>query len=108
MRTGFTSTLNWYRTSQQNWQDEAGVPMMVPHPALIVLAGRDRVLRPSLADGMEAYVPNLKRAVRTIAFLDMDVGCFSANGANRGAMRVYLGLAANRGRGTLGEQRAAR
>ena len=66
-RTGFASTLNWYRTSRENWDDEANVPMVVPHPALMVTAGRDRVLRPALSEGMEAYVPNLKRAVgRTV------------------------------------------
>jgi hypothetical protein len=63
-RTTFTPTLQWYRTSRLNWEDEAGLPMVVTQPALLVLAGRDRVLRPAMADGMEAHVPNLTRAVR--------------------------------------------
>lgn len=60
-RTGFTGGVNWYRNFTRNWQSMEGVTEKVTCPALMVMAENDVVLRPSLADGMEAYVPDLEK-----------------------------------------------
>jgi pimeloyl-ACP methyl ester carboxylesterase len=60
-RTGFTGGINWYRNFTRNWQIMETVPQRVECPALMVMAANDIVLRPSLADGMEAFVPNLEK-----------------------------------------------
>ena len=83
-RTGFAPSLNWYRNTRRNWDDERDVPMMVPHPALMVSAGRDRVLRPSLTEGMELYVPNLKRAVRPGSWRKEERGRTETQGGREG------------------------
>lgn len=60
-RTGFTGGINWYRNFTRNWQASEGVEQKVNVPCLMVMAANDVVLRPSLADGMEAYVPDLEK-----------------------------------------------
>ena len=60
-RTGFTGGINWYRNFTRNWQTTEGVVQKVEVPCLMVTAANDIVLRPSLADGMEAFVPDLER-----------------------------------------------
>ena len=60
-RTGFTGGINWYRNFTRNWQTTEGVEQKVNVPCLMVMAANDVVLRPSLADGMEAYVPDLEK-----------------------------------------------
>lgn len=62
-RTGFTPGLNWYRNLDRNWALIRGLPQRVEVPALMVCAKDDVVLPPSLTDGMEAFVPELKRVV---------------------------------------------
>lgn len=62
-RTGFTGGINWYRNFTRNWQDSAGIPDRVSVPSLMVMAEKDAVLPPSSADGMEAYVPDLEKAL---------------------------------------------
>jgi pimeloyl-ACP methyl ester carboxylesterase len=62
-RTGFTGGINWYRNFTRNWLAAAGMAERVEVPSLMVMAEKDAVLPPSAADGMEAYVPNLKRAL---------------------------------------------
>ena len=110
-RTGFASTLNWYRTSRENWDDEANVPMVVPHPALMVTAGRDRVLRPALSEGMEAYVPNLKRAVgRTVVRRSAPSQVSLTRHGAGGPVSFFLvrtNAPDDPGRRPLGQQRAA-
>lgn len=62
-RTGFRGGLNWYRNLDANWKwGERVATKQVPQPALMVTAGKDRVLTPDMADGMERWVPNLTRA----------------------------------------------
>ena len=61
-RTGFRGGLNWYRNVPRNWEwgaKVAGKPVL--QPALMVTAGKDGVLTPDMADGMERWVPNLTR-----------------------------------------------
>lgn len=60
-RTGFTGGINWYRNFTRNWQTTEGIAQKVNVPCLMVMAANDIVLRPSLADGMETFVPDLEK-----------------------------------------------
>ena len=60
-RTGFTGGINWYRNFSRNWQTTEGVKEKIDVPGLMIMAEHDIVLRPSLADGMEALVPDLEK-----------------------------------------------
>jgi len=62
-RTGFTGGINWYRNMSRNWRLAEGVTDQVRAPALMVMAELDAVLPPSSADGMEAYAPDLEKAL---------------------------------------------
>jgi len=62
-RTGFTGGINWYRNFTRNWQRSEGVEQLVRVPGLMVMAEKDAVLPPSAANGMEAYVPDLEKAL---------------------------------------------
>ncbi|OJV33838.1 MULTISPECIES: alpha/beta hydrolase [unclassified Sphingomonas] len=60
-RTGFTGGINWYRNFTRNWERSAGNVDRVTCPALMITAECDHVLPPSMAEGMERYVPDLER-----------------------------------------------
>jgi len=60
-RTGFTGGINWYRNFTRNWHLMEGVEQKVTVPSLMVMAENDIVLRPSMADGMETFVPDLEK-----------------------------------------------
>lgn len=63
-KTGFRSGLNWYRNFDRNWELTAYLSnAKVLQPAMMVTAELDVVLRPEMAVGMEAWVPNLRRTV---------------------------------------------
>ena len=62
-RTGFTGGINWYRNFTRNWTKSEGVDQQVRVPGLMVMAEKDAVLPPSAADGMEAFVPDLEKAL---------------------------------------------
>ena len=62
-RTGFTGGINWYRNLTRNWQRTASFEQKVKVPGLMIMAEDDIVLRPSMADGMETYVPDLEKAL---------------------------------------------
>lgn len=63
-RTGFTGGLNWYRNFDRNWELTAYLSgAKVMQPALMITAELDPVLRPEMADGMSAWVPNLRDTV---------------------------------------------
>ncbi len=62
-RTGFTGGINWYRNFTRNWGKSEGVDEKVKVPSLMVMAEKDAVLPPSAADGMEAYVADLEKAL---------------------------------------------
>jgi pimeloyl-ACP methyl ester carboxylesterase len=63
-RTGFTGGLNWYRNFDRNWETTAYLSgAKVTQPALMITAELDPVLRPEMADGMSAWVPNLRDTV---------------------------------------------
>lgn len=60
-RTGFRGGLNWYRNFDYNWETTAYLAgAKVPQPALMITAELDPVLRPEMAEGMTAWVPNLR------------------------------------------------
>ena len=60
-RGGFTGGINWYRNFTRNWESMKDVRQQIDVPALMVMAENDIVLRPSMADGMEALVPDLEK-----------------------------------------------
>ncbi len=60
-KTGFTGGINWYRNFSRNWRESEGVAQKVSVPSLMIMAENDAVLRPSMADGMEQFVPDLER-----------------------------------------------
>ena len=62
-RTGFTGGINWYRNFTRNWRESEGIADKVEAPSLMVMAEKDAVLPPSAADGMEAFVPDLEKAL---------------------------------------------
>jgi len=63
-RTGFRGGLNWYRNMDRNWELSAYLSgAQVAAPALMITAELDAVLRPEMADGMSAWVPNLRDTV---------------------------------------------
>jgi pimeloyl-ACP methyl ester carboxylesterase len=62
-RTGFTGGINWYRNFSRNWAQSEGIADKVEVPSLMVMAEKDAVLPPSAADGMEAFVPDLEKAL---------------------------------------------
>jgi pimeloyl-ACP methyl ester carboxylesterase len=62
-RTGFTGGINWYRNFTRNWRLAEGLTEKVTVPSLMVMAELDAVLPPSAADGMEAYVSDLEKAL---------------------------------------------
>jgi len=62
-RTGFTGGINWYRNFTRNWRLGEGVEQKVKVPSLMVMAELDAVLPPSAADGMEAFIPDLEKAL---------------------------------------------
>jgi epoxide hydrolase A/B len=62
-KTGFRGGLNWYRNIDRNWEQSAGQVDRVNQPALMITAELDVVLRPEMAEGMTAWVPNLRKTV---------------------------------------------
>ncbi|HET9161266.1 MAG TPA: alpha/beta hydrolase [Caulobacteraceae bacterium] len=60
-RTGFTGGINWYRNFTRNWRRSEHLEQKVRQPCLMIMAEHDAVLPPSLADGMEEYVPDLEK-----------------------------------------------
>ena len=61
-KTGFRGGLNWYRNFDRNWETTGYLSgAKVQQPALMITAELDPVLRPELAAGMDAWVPNLRR-----------------------------------------------
>ena len=63
-KTGFRGGLNWYRNFERNWETTAYLAgAKVEQPALMITAELDAVLRPEMAEGMEMWVPQLRRTV---------------------------------------------
>jgi len=63
-RGGFRGPLNWYRNFDRNWELTAYLSgARVTQPALMITAELDPVLRPEMAAGMSAWVPNLRDTI---------------------------------------------
>ncbi|XP_021247598.1 bifunctional epoxide hydrolase 2 [Numida meleagris] len=61
-RSGFRGPLNWYRNIRPNWHWALSAKdRKILMPALMVTAGKDVVLLPSLSKGMEEWIPQLRR-----------------------------------------------
>jgi pimeloyl-ACP methyl ester carboxylesterase len=59
-----TPPLEYYRNMDRNWELTAAIAdRQVEVPCLMICADGDRVLKPAMADGMEARVPNLEKIV---------------------------------------------
>jgi len=61
--TGFTPAINWYRNLSRNWRAGRDVDQTIRVPSLMISGAHDVVLRPSMAEGMSAYVKDLDRHV---------------------------------------------
>lgn len=60
-RTGFSGGVNWYRNIDRNWETAPGVGATpIDVPCLMVTAEWDPVLRPEMATGMGALIPDLE------------------------------------------------
>ena len=59
-RAGFRGGINWYRNFSRNWQNSEGMDQKINHPSLMFCAANDRVLPPSMAEGMPAYIGDLE------------------------------------------------
>lgn len=55
-RTGFTSSINWYRNLDRNWHLLADADPVVRQPALMIYGERDAVVR---ADRLSEFVPRV-------------------------------------------------
>lgn len=62
-QAGFRGSINWYRNFSRNWQLSADDRQNVSVPGLMICAENDRALPPSMADGMEKYVPDLEKHI---------------------------------------------
>lgn len=61
-RTGFTGGINWYRNFTRNWERSANLPTRVDGiPCLMIMAEKDAVLSPAMADGMEEVIGDLEK-----------------------------------------------
>ncbi|XP_068792806.1 bifunctional epoxide hydrolase 2 isoform X2 [Struthio camelus] len=61
-KSGFRGPLNWYRNMRPNWHWALSAKdRKITVPALMVTAGKDPVLRPSMSRGMEEWIPQLSR-----------------------------------------------
>jgi pimeloyl-ACP methyl ester carboxylesterase len=64
--TGFTGGINWYRNFTRNWERSADLPTRIDGvPCLMIMAERDVVLSPAMADGMEEVVSDLEKVLVT-------------------------------------------
>ena len=59
-RAGFRGGINWYRNFSRNWQMSEGMEQKISHKSLMICAADDRVLPPSMAEGMPAYIDDLE------------------------------------------------
>jgi pimeloyl-ACP methyl ester carboxylesterase len=62
-KAGYEGGINWYRNFTRNWKLSKGQVEKVNVPSLMISAADDIVLRPSMADGMEQYVPDLEKHI---------------------------------------------
>jgi len=62
--TGFTGAINWYRNFTRNWERSAQLPTRIDGvPCLMIMAEKDVVLSPAMAQGMEEVVSDLEKVL---------------------------------------------
>ena len=61
--SGFRGGINWYRNFTRNWENSAHLVDRVDVPSLMVMAEKDAVLPPSMADKMGKYCSDLEKAL---------------------------------------------
>ncbi|MCX7585108.1 alpha/beta fold hydrolase [Phenylobacterium sp. 58.2.17] len=62
--TGFTGGINWYRNFSRNWERSADLPTRIDGvPCLMIMAEKDVVLSPAMADGMEEVISDLEKSL---------------------------------------------
>jgi microsomal epoxide hydrolase/non-specific protein-tyrosine kinase len=62
-RSGFTGGVNLYRNVDRNWEIAKTQDPVIRKPALMISASNDAFLPPESADGIEALVPDVERAL---------------------------------------------
>ena len=61
---GLTGPLNYYRNIDRNWETTRHLAgRQIACPALMVCAENDPILLPSMTDGMERWVPNVRKHI---------------------------------------------
>lgn len=64
--SGFTGPINWYRNFTRNWERGAHLPTRIDGlPCLMIMAEKDAVLPPSMADKMGDYISDLEKVLVT-------------------------------------------
>ncbi len=62
--TGFTGGINWDRNFTRNWEASADLPTRIDGiPCFMIMAEKDVVLSPAMADGMEDVIADLEKAL---------------------------------------------
>ena len=62
--TGFTGGINWYRNFTRNWEASADLPTRIDGiPCFMIMAEKDVVLSPAMADGMEDVISDLEKVL---------------------------------------------
>lgn len=62
--TSFTGGINWYRNFTRNWEASADLPTRIDGiPCFMIMAEKDVVLSPAMADGMEDVISDLEKAL---------------------------------------------
>lgn len=64
--SGFRGGVNWYRNFTRNWEASADLPTRIDGiPCLMIMAEKDAVLSPAMADGMEEVISDLEKVLVT-------------------------------------------
>ena len=64
--SGFTGGINWYRNFTRNWENGADLPTRIDNiPCLMIMAEKDAVLPPSMADRMGDHISDLEKVLVT-------------------------------------------
>lgn len=58
--TKFQSTCQYYATRKIDFDDELGLPAVLPHRTLFIAAAQDEVLKPEMARNMPKVIPDLE------------------------------------------------
>jgi pimeloyl-ACP methyl ester carboxylesterase len=60
-KTGFTSTIDWYRNWSWNWESTADVKQEIHVPCLYIQAADDPAVPPGFGDDMAEYIDDVER-----------------------------------------------